>query len=78
MRYTTFTECGKRRNNEDFCQVAADKDGGRHLFVVCDGMGVHALGEVASRVVCSTICDYWKQASFDDGVERVQQRYTNP
>ena len=71
MRYTTFTECGKRRDNEDFCQVAADKDGGRHLFVVCDGMGGHAMGEVASRVVCSTICDYWKQASFDDGVERV-------
>ena len=60
MRCTTFTECGKRRDNEDFCQVAADKDRGRHLFVVCDGMGGHTMGEVASRVVCSTICDYWK------------------
>lgn len=51
MRYTTFTECGKRRGKEDPCQALANNKDGRHLFMVCDGMGGHAVGEVASRVV---------------------------
>lgn len=68
IRYTTFTECGNRRNNEDYCQVVSDPVNGRYLFVVADGMGGHAMGEVASQMVCSSICDYWKEASFVNGV----------
>ena len=71
MRYTTFTERGCRSDNEDYCQVVIDNDAGRHLFVVCDGMGGHAMGEVASRVVGTAICEYWEQASFGEGVEQV-------
>ena len=71
IRYTSFSECGVRRDNEDYCQVVVNPDDGRYLFVVCDGMGGHAMGEVASQVVCATICDYWKNASFGDGVETV-------
>ena len=73
IRYTIFSECGVRRDNEDYCQVVADPDDDRYLFVVCDGMGGHAMGEVASQVVCSTICDYWEKASFEEGVESVLQ-----
>lgn len=29
------------------------------------------MGEVASYVICTTICDYWQRASFDNGVENV-------
>ena len=71
IRYSTFSECGVRRDNEDYCQVVATPEDGRYLFVVCDGMGGHAMGEVASRVVCETICDHWQQASFDNGVKSV-------
>ena len=71
MKYSIFSERGCRRDNEDFCQVVANPDDGRYLFVVCDGMGGHAMGEVASRVVCSAICDYWEKASFDNRVEQV-------
>lgn len=71
IRYTSFSECGIRRNNEDYCQIAAVPDDGRYLFVVCDGMGGHSMGEVASQVVCSTISEYWEQASFADGIEPV-------
>ena len=71
IRYTTFSERGIRRDNEDYCKVVANPDEDRYLFVVCDGMGGHAMGEVASYVVCTTICNYWQQASFDDGVEKV-------
>ena len=73
IRYASFSEVGVRRDNEDYCQVVADPDNDRYLFVVCDGMGGHAMGEVASQVVCSTICDYWEKASFEKGVESVLQ-----
>ena len=71
IRYTTFSECGVRRDNEDYFKVVANPDEDRYLFVVCDGMGGHAMGEVASYVVCTAICNYWQQASFDYGVENV-------
>ena len=71
IRYTTFSECGVRRDNEDYCQVVANPDEDRYLFVVCDGMGGHAMGEVASQVICTTICDYWRSASAESNVESV-------
>lgn len=71
IRYASFSERGVRTNNEDYVQIVDDSDGGHYLFAVCDGMGGHSFGETASQVVCSTICDYWKQASFSDGVEPI-------
>lgn len=73
IRYASFSECGVRSHNEDYIQVASDPGHGRHLFVVADGMGGHSFGATASQVVCSTICQYWHQASFADGVETVLQ-----
>jgi protein phosphatase len=73
IKYASFCECGIRSNNEDYCQVVANPEVGRYLLVVCDGMGGHAMGEVASQVVCSIICEYWEQASFEEGVEPVLQ-----
>jgi len=73
IRYASFSECGVRTNNEDYIQIVSDHDDGRYLFVCCDGMGGHSMGEVASQVVATTICEYWEQASFADGVEPVLQ-----
>lgn len=73
VKYASFCECGIRSNNEDYCQVVANPEVGRYLFVVCDGMGGHAMGEVASQVVGSAICEYWERASFEEGVEPVLQ-----
>lgn len=71
IKYTTFSECGARRDNEDYCKVVANPDKDRYLFVVCDGMGGHAMGEVASQVICTTICDYWNSAPVDSDTETV-------
>ena len=60
MRYIHFSEKGPRMNNEDCLNVVeiADK---RTLFVVCDGMGGHSCGEVASQTVCDSFSAYWEE-----------------
>lgn len=74
IRYATFSECGVRRDNEDYCQVVVNPDEERYLFVVCDGMGGHAMGEVASQVICTTICDYWNSVLVDSDTETVLKK----
>ncbi len=71
IRYASFSEAGIRRDNEDYCKTIIDEDNQRYLFVVCDGMGGHAMGEVASQVVCESICEHWENASPEDEVENV-------
>ena len=51
IHYATISETGKRRKNEDAFRIVNSEDGNRWLAVVCDGMGGHAMGEVASETV---------------------------
>ncbi len=46
----------KRKANED-AMLLADSMG---LYVVADGMGGHQAGEVASKLVVDTMCDYFQ------------------
>lgn len=60
MKYIQFSEKGPRMNNEDCFNVVEIPDK-RTLFVVCDGMGGHSCGEVASQTVCESYSAYWEQ-----------------
>jgi len=55
-----------RANNEDTFGVDADHG----LYVICDGMGGAAAGEVASRLACSTLletfAEHFTQLSMED------------
>jgi PPM family protein phosphatase len=61
VEYAAKTDVGLRRqNNEDACvaQLASDADCWNergHLFVVADGMGGHAVGELASKIATDTL-----------------------
>lgn len=64
MRITIFhPEClydtGKRPNQEDSVYPSAGSaTEDSRLFIVCDGMGGHNNGEVASQTVCNSISSY--------------------
>ena len=57
------TDTGRsRQKNEDFAgQRIGPRPSGRvdALFVVCDGMGGHPAGEVASRIGVTTLLDQY-------------------
>lgn len=48
-----FTEKGARSVNEDCVKTVICGD--KSCFILCDGLGGHASGEIASQLVCSTI-----------------------
>lgn len=58
-------ELGQRANQEDniYPQLGRATVADR-LFLVCDGMGGHERGEVASSIVCQAIPQYFQQAGI--------------
>ena len=60
MRAVSLTNRGGRKNNEDYVGYAnSDK---LWCFVVCDGLGGQSFGEVASEIVCETVCKSFEKA----------------
>lgn len=59
IKYTTFSEAGVRRSNQDVCRVVEMPEQNRTMMIVCDGMGGHSMGDVAAETVCNAICEYW-------------------
>ncbi len=66
MQVTSFglTDIGRQRqHNEDMLLL----DTGAGLFLVADGMGGHAAGEVASRIAVDSISEFIVHTVEDDG-----------
>ncbi len=70
MKYVQFSEIGPRQNNEDCCGIV-ESPGKRTLFVLCDGMGGHFGGEIASQTVCDIITAYWRKYDQADSPTKV-------
>ena len=68
VEYAALSDIGfRRRNNQDSyaVQISPDRDEWTrrgHLFLVADGMGGHAVGELASKIAADTIPHTYQKA----------------
>jgi serine/threonine protein phosphatase PrpC len=63
IRYAAKTDPGLKRNhNEDYFSLIEDEQ----LFLVADGMGGHACGEVASKMAADVIREFYGRSKDDD------------
>jgi len=59
--YAMISETGRRSRNEDTVRVMDLPDRGGWLGVLCDGLGGHQAGDIASRTVSDAVCRYWER-----------------
>lgn len=72
FNYASISECGRRYENEDSFGVWEDKDAGRWMGIVCDGLGGHSFGKETSQLVTDAIMEYWKKhADRPDTPEKI-------
>ncbi len=55
-----FSKQGKRDNNEDYVLFKEEYNPDSRFIILCDGMGGHGHGEVASQTVADTVFEYLK------------------
>src|SRR4051794_24781529 len=75
----SVTDIGLRRsNNQDSLAIAMASDETEwllrgHLFMVADGMGAHAAGELASKIACNGVPHTYHKLLDRPGPEALRQ-----
>lgn len=63
---------GEREKNEDYCMVVSGPAG--LCAILCDGLGGHVGGELASKCVCESIQNKFMEATSDQTPEELVDR----
>jgi len=78
VEYAALSDIGfRRRNNQDSyaVQIAVDREQWNrrgHLFLVADGMGGHAVGELASKIAADTIPHTYQKLQDEDPADALR------
>lgn len=62
ISYSACTHVGMKRDHNEDCFLTLPDQG---VFLVCDGMGGHASGEVASKLACDEIKSFFEMTARD-------------
>lgn len=69
----TFSEVGCRDNQEDCVYPSSQSvTTDCRFFILCDGMGGHDKGEVASNTVCQALGDYFETHTQTNGIVSIE------
>lgn len=71
LTHAVFTNVGDRQVNED--SVGIFKNGKNNCYILCDGLGGHGMGEIASSLVVSVFEDQFQKT--DDVVNFLGQTF---
>lgn len=72
LKYAIYTDAGGRQINED--SVGVFSNGDNNCYVLCDGLGGHGMGDIASSLVVNVFEDQFKKT--DDMVNFLGSTFT--
>lgn len=76
MQYSIQTNPGKRKDNQDFTGTFFNQENVL-LSILCDGLGGHRAGDIASEMAVSQIGNAWEQTTFTSSDQYLIQNWLN-
>jgi len=74
MNYSLKTHQGKRKDNQDYTATFFNQSG-LLLAVLCDGLGGHQAGDIASEMAVSQIGNAWEDTDFSENDIYIVQKW---
>ncbi len=81
IEYASLSDVGVRRshNQDSFATLPANDmeqwDGRGHVFVVADGMGAHAVGELASKIAADSIPHIYSKHAHEGPMQALRKAF---